>query len=77
METLSEDSRILDEPAPVVAVNELGSSSVNFVVRPWVNAGDYWNARWDLIEKIKLGFDDRGFHIPYPTQDVHVHTASA
>jgi len=70
------DERILKDPAPVVAVSELGDSSVNFVVRPWVNSADYWAVLWDLNERVKLGFDERGFNIPYPTQDVHVHQAA-
>lgn len=67
------DERILKDPAPVVAVSELGDSSVNFIVRPWVNSADYWAVLWDLNERVKLGFDERGFNIPYPTQDIHVH----
>lgn len=70
------DERILKDPAPVVAVSELGDSSVNFVVRPWVNSADYWAVLWDLNERVKLGFDERGFNIPYPTQDIHVHGAT-
>ena len=77
VELLAADDRILEDPEPVVAVNELGDSSVNFVVRPWVGAADYWAVRWELNEKIKLGFDERGFNIPYPTQDVHVHGMTA
>ncbi len=74
---LNNEERILADPEPVVAVHELGDSSVNFVVRPWVKASDYWAVRWDLNETIKLGFDEHGFSIPYPTQDIHVHTAAA
>jgi len=74
---LAGDERILTDPEPVVAVNELGDSSINFVVRPWVDSGDYWDVRWELTEKIKLGFDENGFNIPYPTQDVHVHGLTA
>ena len=44
---------ILKDPEPVVAVSELGDSSVNFVVRPWVKNADYWPVRFDLIEKYK------------------------
>lgn len=69
---LDAEERILKEPEPLVAVSELGDSSVNFVVRPWVNSEDYWATRRDLIESIKLGFDERGFNIPYPTRNVHV-----
>ncbi|MDF1589736.1 MAG: mechanosensitive ion channel [Gammaproteobacteria bacterium] len=62
---------VLSDPAPAVAVAELADSSVNFNVRPWVNSGDYWPVRSDLIEKIKLAFDDNGISIPYPQMDVH------
>lgn len=67
------DERILKDPAPVVAVSELGDSSVNFVVRPWVNSADYWAVLWDLNERVKLGFDERGFNIPFPQREVHLH----
>jgi small conductance mechanosensitive channel len=73
---LAQDERILEDPAPVVAVNELGDNSVNFVVRPWVKASDYWATRWDLTERIKTGFDERGFNIPYPTRDLYVHNVA-
>ncbi|MDA1052993.1 MAG: mechanosensitive ion channel [Planctomycetota bacterium] len=69
---LEADERVLQDPEPVVAVSELGDSSINFVVRPWVNSADYWATRCDLLETIKLGFDERGFSIPYPQRDVHV-----
>lgn len=70
---LKEDDRILKDPAPVVAVGELADSSVNFLVRPWVNSADYWGVYWDLTEKVKLTFDAEGISIPYPQQDVHMH----
>ncbi|WP_417386149.1 mechanosensitive ion channel family protein [Gimesia sp.] len=76
-EVVQGDERVLSDPAPVVAVSELGDSSVNFVVRPWVNNADYWTTRWDLTERIKLGFDERGFNIPYPTRDLHVYNESS
>jgi len=66
------DERILKDPAPLIAVGELGDSSVNFNVRPWVASGDYWAVRFDLNEKIKLAFDDAGISIPFPQMDVHV-----
>jgi small conductance mechanosensitive channel len=75
-ELLNSDERILKDPAPVVAVNELADSCVKFVVRPWVKNEDYWSTRWDLTEKIKLDFDQRGFSIPYPTRDLHVHNVA-
>ena len=70
---LADESRILTEPAPLVAVSNLGESSVDFVVRPWVKAGDYWPVTFDLNERIKLRLDDEGISIPYPQRDIHVH----
>ena len=69
---LAEESHILKDPAPAIAVSELADSSVNFVVRPWVKTEDYWTIRFDLMEKIKLQFDEAGINIPYPQQDVHM-----
>ncbi|MBN2226552.1 MAG: mechanosensitive ion channel [candidate division Zixibacteria bacterium] len=74
---LSEDSRILKDPAPTVAVSELADSSVNFVVRPWVKTGDYWGVYFDITEKVKLTFDREGISIPFPQQDVHMHQVTA
>lgn len=65
------DERILKDPEPLVAVGELGASSVNFYVRPWVRTEDYWAVRYDLTEKIKLAFDEAGITIPYPQMSVH------
>lgn len=62
---------ILADPAPAITVAELADSSVNFNVRPWVKASDYWPVRSDLLQKIKLAFDDNGISIPYPQMDVH------
>ena len=61
---MQSDERILKEPAPVILVSELGESSVDFAVRPWVNSGDYWNVRSDLLETIKREFDAKGISIP-------------
>lgn len=69
---LQEQPLVLEEPEPLVAVGELGDSSVNFFVRPWVNSSDYWAVRFDLTEKIKLAFDAQGISIPYPQMDIHV-----
>jgi small conductance mechanosensitive channel len=69
---LGADSRVHDDPAPVIAVAELGDSSVNLVVRPWCNASDYWNLRFDLQRKIKEDLETAGCSIPYPQHDVHV-----
>jgi len=71
---VSEDPRVLSNPAPQIAVSELADSSVNFVVRPWVKAEDYWPVYFGLTEKVKLIFDQEGISIPYPQTDVHLHT---
>lgn len=77
-ETLEEivgaDGRVLGDPAPTIAVAELGDSSVNLVVRPWVKTEDYWDVLFDLTEKIKLTFDERSISFPYPQQDVHMYS---
>jgi len=67
------DTRILKDPAPQIVVAELADSSVNFNVRPWVNTADYWDVKFDLIEKIKLALDKAGISIPYPQADVHLY----
>jgi small conductance mechanosensitive channel len=74
---ITEDSRILKDPAPVIAVLELGDSSVNFAVRPWVNTADYWAVYFDITEKVKLTFDENNISIPYPQTDVHIHQVTA
>ncbi len=74
LEVLAAEARVLKDPEPVVAVSELGDSSVNFVVRPWVVTGDYWPTRWAITEAIKESFDANGVSIPFPQQDVHMHT---
>jgi len=71
------DRRILEDPAPTIAVAELADSSVNLIVRPWVETADYWGVRLDLTEQIKLTFDEKGISFPYPQQDVHMYQQSA
>ena len=70
---LSREKRILPEPAPQIVVTELAESSVNVAVRPWVNAGDYWNVYFDLTENVKKRFDAEGITIPFPQRDIHVY----
>jgi len=66
------DERVLPEPAPTIAVSELGDSSVNIVVRPWCNKADYWNVRFDLTRKMKEALEAGGCSIPFPQRDVHL-----
>jgi small conductance mechanosensitive channel len=74
MSLMKEDSRILDNPdLPFVAVSELADSSVNFAVRAWVKAEDYWGVFFDMNEKVYKTFNKEGLNIPFPQMDVHVH----
>ncbi len=66
------NNAVLKSPEPQVAVAELGDSSVNLVVRPWVNGPDYWPVRFELMEAIKNGLDEAGIEIPFPQMDVHM-----
>ena len=75
-ELMQQEPRILKEPAPTLGLLELADSSVNFAVRPWVNSADYWGVHFDLLENIKLRFDQEGISIPYPQQDIHLHGAA-
>lgn len=69
------DSRALKDPAPVIVVSGLGDSSVNITCRVWVNAPDYWGLNFDLIELVKITFDQEGISFPFPQRDVHMHQA--
>ena len=71
MQMMIDDDRVLTDPAPFVAVSELGDSSVNFTTRAWVKTDDYWDVYFEQIEKVKLIFDEKGISIPYPQMDVH------
>ncbi|WP_373033007.1 mechanosensitive ion channel family protein [Sulfurovum sp.] len=70
-EIVDADARILKDPASFIGVGELADSSVNFTVRVWVKASDYWGVHFDTTEKVKLTFDEKGISIPYPQMDVH------
>jgi small conductance mechanosensitive channel len=73
---INNDSRILKDPAPQVVVSELGDSSVNFNVRPWVNKTDYWGVYFDITEQIKKKFDEQNISIPFPQRDVHMYQSN-
>jgi small conductance mechanosensitive channel len=69
---LADDKRVLKEPAPTVAVCELGNSSVNFAVRPWCRCENYWDVYFDITRKVKLSLDENNITIPFPQRDVHI-----
>ncbi len=72
-DVLAQETRLLDEPEPVIGVVELADSSINIAVRPWVKAADYLNVSFSLLETMKKRFDAEGINIPYPQRDIHMH----
>jgi len=69
---VAEDSRVLKDPAPLIAVSNLGDSSVDVAVKVWCDTAEYWNIFFDMQEKVKLAFDEQGISIPFPQTDVHL-----
>ena len=74
-EIIDNHELILDEPKPLIKLHNLSESSVDFVVRPWVNSEDYWGVYWDITRQVKEKFDAAGISIPFPQRDVHVYSA--
>jgi small conductance mechanosensitive channel len=70
---VSENEKVLKDPAPVIHLHELADSSVNFICRPWVATSDFWDVHWSITKRVKAEFDAAGISIPYPQQDIHVH----
>ena len=69
---LKAHEKVLDDPEPTIMVLDLGDSSVDFAVRPWVNASDFWPVRGELLEQLKVALEEAGCSIPFPQRDVHV-----
>ena len=69
--------KILSEPATKIFINNLGDSSVDFVVRPWVKSEDYWDVLAAVLETAKVELEAAGCNIPYPQTDVHLHQVSS
>lgn len=72
---LEADERVLKDPEVFIGLSEMADSSVNFVVRAWVNSADYWGLFFDINEKVYNTFNAEGINIPYPQMDVHVHNS--
>ena len=72
-EVVAAHPAVLNEPETVIHLHELGDSSVNYIVRPWVNRDDYWDTYWDLMRAMKIRFDEEGISIPFPQRDVHLY----
>ncbi len=74
---VNEHPSVLKDPEPVIQLNELADSSVNFICRPWANNADYWKVYWDITKSVKQEFDRHGISIPFPQRDIHVYQESA
>lgn len=72
-EVVKSEPKILKEPSYFIALSEHGDSAVNFVVRAWCNTEDYWTVHFNLLEKVKMRFDEEDISIPYPQMDLHMH----
>ena len=72
MDVLIKNNKVLKDPSPNVAVANLGESSVDILVRPWVNTSDYWTTKWELTKQIKEALDKNNIIIPFPQRDVHL-----
>ena len=76
-EIVREDPRFLDSSTPgaadpVIAIQKLDTSSVNFLIRAWVRTTDYWGALFDLNERVYTELPQAGIHFPFPQMDVHI-----
>jgi len=76
-EIIEAHDKVLDDPEPTIKLHELADSSVNFVVRPWVQSDDYWDVYWDVMREVKMRFDAEGVSIPFPQRDVHLFNEAA
>ena len=73
MDVLKKNKFVLKDPEPYVAIANLGDSSVDLLVRPWVKTSDYWKAKWEITQQIKEAFDANKISIPFPQTDVHLY----
>jgi small-conductance mechanosensitive channel len=72
MDVVKKHEKVLKDPSPYVGVSDLGDSSVDLLIRPWVNTDDYWNTKWDLTRNIKETYDKEGISIPFPQRDLWI-----
>ena len=72
MKVMTDNPKVLSDPAPLVAVSELADSSVNLAVRPHSTPADYWDVYFGVLEEGKIALDNAGITIPFPQRDVHI-----
>ncbi|MDU6116071.1 MAG: mechanosensitive ion channel [Paeniclostridium sordellii] len=66
-----EDKRILSDPEPIIGLSTLGDSAMQIIARPWVKTDDYWDVYYDVMEKVKIKFDENNIEIPFPSRVVY------
>lgn len=69
---ITADSRIMNDPAPFVRVSDYGASSIEYTIRVWCKASDYWDVYFDLMDNMKPAFDAAGVEMTYDHLNVHV-----
>jgi len=72
-EIITGHPKVLEDPAPTIALNALGDNAVTFIARPWTRTADYWQVFWDVTKAVKKRFDAEGIGIPFPQRDVHLY----
>ncbi len=72
LDLIKADKRLLADPAPQIAVGQVGDGRVNIICRPWVRTGDYWDTYFDTLEAVKKRFDTENISPPVPRQDIHL-----
>lgn len=73
----AEEPRVLQDPAPLIAVESLGDSAVNILFRVWTGRADWWATKLDLLKRCKEALEAGGCNIPFPQRDVYMHQAPA
>lgn len=73
---VDKDDRIKNDPEVVIAVDNLGDSSVDIICRVWVDRADYFPVKWAMIKAVKESFDEAGVSIPFPCRSVYMENAA-
>lgn len=72
LQLCAEDTRILTEPPPFIALGELADNSINIIIRVWCDTADYWGVFFDMQERIYAVFPESGLNFPFPQLDLHL-----
>lgn len=72
LDVANKHEKVLKTPAPFARLKNHGNNALEYVLRVWCKASDYWDVNFDLLENVKKEFDINGISIPYPQMDVHI-----